>query len=262
MSAAGTLLAAKLRPSNIDASAGSVEEVARIVAQIRTRWPRTRILLRADSGFAREALMAWCEMNQVDFVFELARDARLVEEISVELLQAEAEASATGKPARRFKDFRYAYARQLVAPAPGDRQGGMDQRRGQPALHRHLLIKAETNARFLYEKVYCARGEMENRIKECQGDLFADRNLDRNHVRQPAAALVRLVGLCAPVRCRRIGLAHTQFAEATCGTIRLKLLKLAGLVRVSARRIKFALASACPYADEWRLAAARLVTTA
>src|SRR5271170_2638136 len=102
------LLAAKLRPSNIDGSAGAVEEIARIVAQIRRRWPRTRILLRADSGFAREALMAWCEMNQVDFVFGLARNARLVEEISVELLQAEAEASATGKPARRFKDFRYA----------------------------------------------------------------------------------------------------------------------------------------------------------
>jgi hypothetical protein len=121
------LLAAKLRPSNIDASAGSVEEVARIVAQIRRRWPRTRILLRADSGFARETLMAWREMNQVDFVFGLARNARLVEEISVELLQAEAEASATGKPARRFKDFRYATLdswsrrRRVVAKADGQR---------------------------------------------------------------------------------------------------------------------------------------------
>src|SRR5271168_4076056 len=102
------LLAAKLRPSNIDGSAGAVEEVARLVAQIRARWPRTRILLRADSGFAREALMAWCEENRVDFVFGLARNARLVEEIAVELLEAEAEASSTGKPARRYKDFRYA----------------------------------------------------------------------------------------------------------------------------------------------------------
>ena len=102
------LLAAKLRRSNIDGSAGAVEEVARIVAQIRARWPRTRILLRADSGFAREALMAWCEENRVDFVFGLARNARLVEEIAVELLEAESQASSTGKPARRFKDFRYA----------------------------------------------------------------------------------------------------------------------------------------------------------
>ena len=110
------------RPSSgrrdIDASAGSVEEVARIVAQNSRRWPRTRILLRAHSGFAREALMAWCETNRVDFVFGLARNARLVEEISVELLQAEAEASATGKPARRFRDFRYATLDSWSRAAP------------------------------------------------------------------------------------------------------------------------------------------------
>ena len=256
------LLAAKLRPSNIDASAGSVEEVARIVAQIRKRWPRTRILLRADSGFAREALLAWCEMNQVDFVFGLARNARLVEEISVELLQAEAEASATGKPARRFKDFRYAtldsWSRRRRVVAKAEWTNG----EANPRFIVTSLNKAETSARFLYEKVYCARGEMENRIKECQGDLFADRTstatLCANQLRLWLASFAYAL-LCAV---RRIGLAHTQFAEATCGTIRLKLLKLAGLVRVSARRVKFALASACPYADEWRLAAARLVTTA
>src|SRR5271169_3254485 len=256
------LLAAKLRPSNIDASAGSVEEVARIVAQIRRRWPRTRILLRADSGFAREALMAWCERSRVDFVFGLTRNARLVEEISVELLQAEAEAAATGKPARRFKDFRYAtldsWSRRRRVVAKAEWTNG----EANPRFIITSLNKAETSARFLYEKVYCARGEMENRIKECQGDLFADRTstatLCANQLRLWLASFAYVL-LCAV---RRIGLAHTQFAEATCGTIRLKLLKLASLVRVSARRIKFALASACPYADEWRLAAARLVTTA
>ncbi len=256
------LLAAKLRPSNIDASAGSVEEVARIVAQIRRRWPRTRILLRADSGFAREALMAWCETNRVDFVFGLARNARLVEEISVELLQAEAEASATGKPARRFRDFRYAtldsWSRRRRVVAKAEWTNG----EANPRFIVTSLNKAETSARFLYEKVYCARGEMENRIKECQGDLFADRTstatLGANQLRLWLASFAYAL-LCA---LRRIGLAHTQFAEATCGTIRLKLLKRAGLVRVSARRVKFALASACPYADEWQLAAARLVTTA
>ena len=169
------LLAAKLRPSNIDGSAGAVEEVARIVAQIRARWPRTRILLRADSGFAREALMAWCEENRVDFVFGLARNARLVEEIAVELLQAEAEAASTGKPARRFKDFRYATLdswsrrRRVIGKAE------WTQGEANPRFIVTSLSKAETNGRFLYEKVYCARGEMENRIKECQGDLFADR---------------------------------------------------------------------------------------
>ena len=132
------LLAAKLRPSNIDGSAGAVEEVARIVAQVRARWPRTRILLRADSGFAREAPMAWCETNRVDFVFGLARNGRLVEEIAFELFEAEAEAASTGKPARRYKDFFYATIELVVAPAPGRRQGGMDPGRGQSALHRHL----------------------------------------------------------------------------------------------------------------------------
>ena len=252
------LLAAKLRPSNIDGSAGAVEEVARIVAQVRARWPRTRILLRANSGFAREALMAWCEENGVDFVFGLARNARLVEEIAVDLLEAEAEASSTGKAARRYKDFRYATLdswsrrRRVIGKAE------WTQGEANPRFIVTSLSKAQTNGRFLYEKVYCARGDMENRIKECQGDLFADRTstatMRANQLRLWFASFAYVL-LCA---LRRIGLAHTQFAEATCGTIRLKLLKLAGLVRISARRIKFALASACPYADEWRLAAARL----
>jgi DDE family transposase len=252
------LLASKLRPSNIDASAGAVEEIARIVARIRARWPGVRILLRADSGFAREALMAWCEKNGVDFVFGLARNPRLIDEITVELLQAEEEASITGKPARRFKDFRYATLdswsrrRRVVAKAE------WTEGEANPRFIVTSLRKAETNGRFLYEKVYCARGEMENRPKECQGDLFADRTstatMRANQLRLWFASFA--YGLLCAVR--RVGLAHTQFAEATCGTIRLKLLKLAGLVRISARRIKFALASACPYADEWRLAATRL----
>ena len=272
------LLAAKLRPSNIDGSAGAKEEIARIVGQVRarwprtrwprtrwprtrwprTRWPRTRILLRADSGFAREALMAWCEDNRVEFVFGLARNARLVEEIAVELLEAEAEAASTGKPARRYKDFRYATRdswsrrRRVIGKAEWTRG------EANPRFIVTSLSKAEANGRFLYEKVYCARGEMENRIKECQGDLFADRTstatMRANQLRLWLASFAYVL-LCA---IRRIGLAHTQFAEATCGTIRLKLLKLAGLVRISARRIKFAIASACPCADEWRLAAARL----
>jgi hypothetical protein len=225
------LLAAKLRPSNIDGSAAAVEEVARTVGQVRTRWPRTRILLRADSGFAREALMAWCEANRVDFVFGLARNAQLVEEIAVELLKAEAEASSTGKPARRYKDFRYATLdswsrrRRVVAKAEWTR-GEAD-----PRFIVTSLKKAETNGRFLYERVYCVRGEMENRIKECQGDLFADRTsaatMRANQLRLWFASFAHVL-FCAV---RRVGLAHAQFAQATCGAIRLKLLKLAGLVR-------------------------------
>ena len=252
------LLAARLRPSNIDASAGSVEEVARIVARIRARWPRTRILLRADSGFCREALMAWCERNRVDFVFGLARNPRLVAEIAVELLQAEAEATATGKPARRFKDFRYATLDSWSRPRRVIGKAEWTHGEANPRFIVTSLGKAETGGRFLYERVYCARGEMENRIKDCQGDLFADRTstatLRANQLRLWFASFAYVL-ICAV---RRVGLAHTQFAQAACGTIRLKLLKLAGLVRISARRIKFALASACPNADEWRLAAGRL----
>jgi hypothetical protein len=253
------LLAAKLRPSNIDAS-GAVGEVARIVARVRARWPRTRILLRADSGFAREALMAWCEANRVDFVFGLACNRCLVAEIAAELLEAEAEAVSTGKPARRFKDFRYATLdswsrrRRVIGKAKAE----WTQGESNPRFIVTSLSKAETNGSFLYEKVYCAHGDMENRIKECQGDLFADRTsaatMRANQLRLWFASFADVL-ICA---IRRIGLAHTQFAEATCGTIRLKLLKLAGLVRISARRVAFALASACPYADEWRLAAVRL----
>jgi len=169
------LLAAKLRRSNIDASAGAVAEVERIVARIRTRWPRVRILLRADSGFAREALMAWCEKNRVDYVFGLARNDRLVEEIAVELIQAEEEAARTGKPARRFKDLRWSTReswsrrRRVIAKAE------WTQGEANPRFIVTSLKPGEVTGRHLYEEVYCARGDMENRIKETQGDLFADR---------------------------------------------------------------------------------------
>ena len=252
------LLAARLRRSNIDASAGAVEEVERIVARIRIRWPRTRILLRADSGFARETLMAWCEQNRVDFVFGLARNARLVEEIAVELIQAEEEARQTGRSARRFKDFNWSTRdswsrrRRVIAKAEWTRG------EANPRFIVTSLKPAEVTAHHLYEIVYCARGDMENRIKEVQGDLFADRTstatMRANQLRLWFAAMAYVL-ICA---LRRIGLPHTQFAEATCGTIRLKLLKLGALVRISVRRVRFAMASGCPWQAEWVLAHARL----
>ncbi len=192
------------------AAPGRSKEVARIVAQIRARWPRVRILLRADSGFAREALMAWCEKNRVDFVFGLARNPRLVAEIAVELLEAEAEASSTGKAARRYKDFRYAtldsWSRRRRVIGKAEWTKG----EANPRFVVTSLRKAETNARFLYEKVYCARGDMENRIKECQGDLFADRTstatMRANQLRLWLASFAYVL-ICAV---RRVGLAHTQ----------------------------------------------------
>jgi hypothetical protein len=252
------LLCAKLRRANIDASAGAVEEMARLVARIRACWPRVRILLRADSGFAREALMTWCEENRDDYVFGLARNSRLVEEIAVDLIQAEAEAGRIGKAARRFKDFRYAtldsWSRRRRVIAKAEWTGG----EANPRFIVTSLTRAEAGGRFLYERVYCARGEMENRIKECQADLFADRTssatMRANQLRLWFASMAYVL-LCA---LRRIGLAHTQFAEATCGTIRLRLLRIGALVTTSVRRIRLAMASACPATQEWRLAAARL----
>ena len=253
------LLAAELRRSNIDASAGAEAAMARIVEQIRARWPHVKIVLRADSGFCREGLMAWCEANKVDYVFGLARNARLETRVAEALDEAKAlwQANA-GQPARVFRDFdwstkeSWSRRRRVIGKAEWTRD---------EANPRFIVtsLKADAwRAKPLYEKLYCARGEMENRIKECQGDLFADRTstatMRANQLRLWFASMAYAL-LCA---LRRIGLAHTQWANATCGTIRLKLLKLGALVKISARRVKIAFASACPSAQEWRLAAARL----
>ena len=252
------LLAAKLRPANIDASAGSVEEVARIVAQIRQRWPKVRILLRGDSGFAREALMAWCENNGVDYLFGLAKNRRLVAEIESELAAAQEQSQQTQKPARRFKDFTWrtrdswSCARRVVAKA--EWTGG----KANPRFVVTSLTREEHETRHLYEQVYCARGEMENRIKECQLDLYADRTsahtMRANQLRLWFASMSYVL-ICA---LRRIGLKHTQFASASCGTIRLKLLKIGALVRTSVRRIKLAMPSAFAYQAEYNAAYAAL----
>ena len=169
------LLAAKLRRANIDASAGAREEIARIVAQIRARWPRTGICLRADSGFAREELMAWCEENGVDYVFGLARNNRLVAKIARELRSARREASKTGRAARRFKDFKWSTLdswsrrRRVIGKAEWTRG------EANPRFIVTSLDRSRSAGQALYEEVYCARGDMENRIKERQADLFADR---------------------------------------------------------------------------------------
>jgi hypothetical protein len=248
------LLAAKLRPANIDASAGSIEEMARIVTQIRRRWPKVRILLRADSGFAREALMAWCETNGVDFLFGLAKNTRLNAEIEAELAAAQAQSQKTAQPARRFKDFtwqtRKSWSRERRVVAKAEWTRG----EANPRFVVTSLAREEHEARHLYEKLYCARGEMENRIKECQLDLYADRTsahtMRANQLRLWFASMAYVL-LCA---LRRIGLVYTQFARASCGAIRLRLLKIGALVRTSVRRIKLAMPSAFPYQAEYRAA--------
>jgi len=247
------LLLAKLRRADIDASAGAVAAVARMVAQIRQRWRKTRIILRADSGFAREALMAWCEANSVDYVFGLARNARLEAIVAEPLAAAARRCAETGQPARVFRDFRYrtldswSCERRVVGKAEHTLGGA------NPRFVVTSLPARQRDARALYEDLYCARGEAENRIGE-QFELFADRvsslTMQANQLRLwfSAMAYVLLDTL------RRIALRHTQFADAAVTTIRLKLLKLGAQVRTSVRRIHFALAAGCPNKHEFAMA--------
>jgi hypothetical protein len=252
------LLAAKLRRASIDAAAGAAEELSRIVAQIRARWPNVRIVIRADSGFCRDDLMSWCEENNVAYVLGLAKNRRLVAMIKRELVAARAEARETKRPARRFKAFdwstrdSWSRKRRVVGKAEWTRG------EANPRFIVTSLPVEDDEARQLYEAFYCHRGEMENRIKECQTDLFADRTpastMRTNQLRLWFASFAYVL-LCA---LRRIGLEGTELAQATCGTIRLRLLKIGALVTRSVRRIKVAFASACPSRDIFAIAAHRL----
>jgi hypothetical protein len=239
------LLAAKLRPANIDAAAGTVEEIAGIVGQIRAEWPHTRIILRADSGFARDGLMGWCEANAVDYIFGLARNIRLTATIEAELAEAREESQQTGRPARRFKDFtwstRKSWSRERRVIAKAEWTKGEANPR--------LIVTSVTigDGRHLYENVYCARGEMENRIKECQIGLFADRTSTRTMAANQLRLWFASMAYVLVEATRRLALQATDLAEATCGTIRRKLFKIGALVTISVRRIKFAMASGCPY---------------
>lgn len=240
------LLCARLRPSNQDASAGSIPELERIVGQIRARWPKVRIVLRADSGFCREELMAWCESQRVDYVFGFARNERLRRKIAPAMRQAKQEHAHTGKPARVFTEFFYrtrnSWSRSRRVVAKAEQIEGKEN----PRFLVTSLGKSEWLAQALYEQLYCARGEMENRIKE-QLSLFSDRlsteTMRANQLRLyfSSLAYVLLHAL------RRIALRGTEWAQAQAGTIRLRLLKIAAQVRVSARRIRLCYSSSYPW---------------
>jgi Transposase DDE domain group 1 len=192
------LLVAKLRPANIDACAGALEETIRLVARIRTRWPKTRIVLRADSGFCRDNLMTWAEGNDVDYLFGLARNTRLVAEIGAELQQARLEAEATGKPARRFKELRWTTRKSWSRERRVVGKAEWTQGEANPRFVVTSLPVEKIGARRLYEEVYCARGEMENRIKECQRPVRRP-HLGGDDGGQPVAPVVLRLRLCAGV---------------------------------------------------------------
>ena len=242
------LLCARLRPANQDAAAGSVVEVERIVTQLRAHWPDVRIVLRADSGFCREELMCWCEQNKVDFLFGLARNQRLARIIGAAMQQARLLHQSTAKPARVFTEFTYqtrrswSCSRRVVAKAEFLDKGE------NPRFVVTSLTSEQWAGQKLYEQFYCARGEMENRIKE-QMCLFADRlstdEMKGNQLRLyfSAFAYTLIEAL------RRLGLKGTEWAQAQVDTIRTKLLKIGAIVRISVRRIVLQLSSAYPWKD-------------
>ncbi len=244
------LLCARQREANQDAAAGSPKEVERIVSRIRGRWPQAAIVLRADSRFCREELMAWCEANGVDYVFGLARNERLRAEIEEAMTPAAEQCRKSGKAARVFCEFRYqtqqswSRPRRLVAKA--EQLTGKEN----PRYLVTSLSAEQWPAQQLYEKLYRVRGEMENRIKE-QLSLFADRmsseTLRANQLRLyfSSLAYTLLLGL------RRLGLRGTEWARAQTETIRRRLLKIGVQVRVSARRVWLSLADNWPYPEQF-----------
>jgi hypothetical protein len=240
------LLVARLRPSNQDASAGSLEEVEHLVGRIRARWPTVRIVLRADSAFCREELMGWCETHDVDYVFGLARNQRLRRKIGRAMEEAKQEHQRTGKPARVFTEFFYrtrkSWSRRRRVVAKAEQIEGKEN----PRYVVTSLRGEEWPAQALYEKLYCPRGEMENRIKE-QLSLFSDRlsteTMRANQLRLYFSALAYVLVHAL----RRLGLKGTEWASAQVETIRLRLLKIAAQVRITARRIWICYSGAYPW---------------
>jgi hypothetical protein len=251
------LLCARLRTANIDGAAGSVEEIARLVKQIRQAWPEVRIIVRGDSGFCREELLAWCEAKGIDYVVGLAKNERLTAEIAAELAQAAEPYQRSGQAARVCKEFTYqtreswSRARRVVAKAEHLEKGA------NPRFVVTSLPSPEWAAQALYEDLYWARGEMENRIKE-QLMLFSDRTstayLRSNQIRLYFSSVAYLLMQAL----RRLGLQGTDWAKAQCTTLRRKLLKSGALIRVSVRKVWVSMAGGCPYAERFRQVYAQL----
>ena len=243
------LLCSRLRMSNIDAAADSVEELEPVVARIRQRWPAVKIVLRGDGGFCREKLMAWCEREGMDYIFGLAQNPRLKKQIEPEMAQAEKQYEQTQAPARVFSEFLYttqdtwSRQRRVIAKAEHIAKGA------NPRFVVTSLSQQQMAARELYEKGYCARGECpENRIKEQQLDLFADRTSTGKMWSNQLRLYFSSIAYVLLQTLRRMALAGTELEKAQCGTIRLKLLKIGAQIRVTVRKIWVSLASGYPHA--------------
>ena len=241
------LLVARLRQSDIDGASGSVDELERIVSQVRNRWPETEIIIRGDSGFARDEIMSWCEAKKVHFVLGMARNPRLVTSIAKQLERARRKYLKTEQAARVFRDFRYrtrtswSRKRRIVGKAEHLRKGM------NPRFVVTSLPKERFDARALYEDLYCARGEMENRIKEQQLGLFADRTSAHTMRANQLRLYFSSMAYVLMNELRRSGLCLTELARAQMSTIRTKLIKIGAVVRVFVRRVHVSMSSGYPY---------------
>lgn len=252
------VLIARLRRSNIDGAAGTVDELRHLARSLREYWPDVTIIIRGDSGFCRDEIMSWCESNKVHYVLGLARNSRLERRIRKPLAEARALCEKTQKAARVFSELHYrtrnswSRRRRVVAKAEHLPQGR------NPRFVVTSLPRAAFAARELYEDLYCARGDMENRIKEQQLFCFADRvsahEMRANQVRLYFSA----VAYALLERIRRIGLRGTELERAQCNTIRTKLLKIGAVVRITVRKVWVSMSSAFPRASLIRLAISRL----
>src|SRR5437870_1583583 len=243
------LLCARLRKADIDGCAGTVDELIPIVNQIRQKWPKVKILLRADSGFCREDILAWCEANDVGYVIGLAKNAVLLREIEKDLAKAQKKFEKTGKATRVFKDFQYSTKdswsrkRRVIAKAEHLEKGS------NPRFVVTSLPSRQMGARYIYERTYCARGNMENRIKEQQLGLFADRTSTATMHANQLRLYFSSVAYVLMQALRRSGLKDTKLADAQCETIRLKLLKIGAQIQVTVRRVWFRMAGGYPYVE-------------
>ena len=251
-------LAVELRPSNIDGAKGSVELLKPVVAQLRKAFPKTQIIVRGDGGFCREWLLAWCESEKVDYIMGLARNSRLVREMEQPMLKAQKRHERTGRASREFRSFRYqtqkswSRRRRVVGKAEYLDKGP------NPRFVVTSLSASQFGKRALYEDLYCARGEMENRIKEQQLGLFGTRTschrFRPNHIRVWLSLAAHLL----VVLLREIGLQGTRLARAQASTLRTKLFKIGALVTVSVRRVYVRLSSAFPRREILRIAMQRI----
>jgi hypothetical protein len=241
------LLCARLRPSDIDASAGSVKELERIVRQIRSGWPDVRIIIRGDSDFCREHIMLWCDQNNVDYVLGLAKNERLKKEIVKEIQEAKELYEQTSHAARVYKDFEYQTLKSWSRPRRVVGKAEYLQKGENPRFVVTSLSADEFDAKALYEAQYCARGDMENRIKEQQLSLFADRTSAATMRANQLRLWLSSVAYTLMNALRRLGLKGTKLARAQCGTIRLKLLKIGAQIKVTVRKVWVSLSESYPY---------------